>query len=83
MPEPSDEPLDAVSRRTLLAASGVAVAGAAGHLSGRAAAQSTPQGTFPADSDEPLLRIRADRIQYVPRTSDPSSPDGGTTWVVE
>jgi len=57
--------------------------GSAGLLSlmfGSAAAQT---GEFPAASDPALLRIRADRVRYVPRSSDPSSPDGGTKWVID
>lgn len=76
------KPFESVSRRTLITAIGIAGAGAAGHLTGRAAAQ-TPSGTFPIQGEDPLLKIRADRIRYIPRSSDPSSPDGGTTWVVQ
>ena len=69
-----------LGRRRLLAASGLAAAGAAGYLSGRASAQSSPSGTFPASGSDPLLKIRADRIRLVPRSSDPSSPDDGELW---
>jgi len=69
------------TRRTLLTAIGIAGAGAAGHFVGTA--QAAPTGTFPESTDDPLLKIRADRIRFIPRTSDPSSPDGGTMWVVE
>jgi len=39
-----------------------------------------PSGTFPAPTDDPLLKIRADRVRLVGRTSDPSSPTDGTMW---
>lgn len=66
------------TRRALLTAIGIAGAGAAGHLTGRASA--APTGTWPAAGDDPLLKLRADRLRLVPRTSDPSSPDDGTLW---
>lgn len=69
------------TRRALLAATAAAGVGASGVFAGRVSA--APTGTFPATTDDPLLKIRADRIRFIPRTSDPSSPDGGTMWVVE
>lgn len=71
----------AVTRRALIAAVGVAGAGASGFVVGSASA--APTGVFPESTDDPLLRLRADRIRMIPRTSDPSSPAGGTMWVVE
>lgn len=65
-------------RRFLATAAGVAGAGAVGAWAGLAEAQ--PSGTFPASTDDPLLKIRADRVRLVGRTSDPSSPDDGTMW---
>jgi len=70
-------------RRVLASAVGVAAAGAAGVSFAAGTASADPSGTFPVDSDPPLTKIRADRIRFVPRTSDPSSPAGGTMWVVE
>lgn len=71
------------SRRSVLkAAVALAGAGAAGvYATGSATAQ--PSGTFPEAGEDPLLKIRADRVRFVPRSSDPSSPTGGTMWVVE
>lgn len=73
---------DGTSRRRVLTWTGGTVLAAygVGHYSGRATAQTTPSGTFPADTDDPLLKIRTDRIEHVPRSSDPSSPDDGTLW---
>jgi len=65
-------------RRLLTTAAGVAGAGALGAYSGLAGAQ--PSGTFPASTEDPLLKIRADRIRLVGRTSDPSSPTDGELW---
>ena len=78
----SEEQSDEIElgRRRLLAASGLAAAGAAGYMTGRASAQSSPSGTFPASGSDPLLKIRADRIRLVPRSSDPSSPNDGELW---
>jgi len=75
--------LERASRRQILAsAAGIAAAGAAG-VTFAGSATAAPTGTFPISSDPALLKIRADRIRFVPRTSDPSAPDGGTMWVVE
>jgi len=73
---PNDE--ESTTRRALLTAIGIAGAGAAGHFVGTA--QAAPTGTFPAATDDPLLKLRADRLRLVPRSSDPSSPDDGTLW---
>jgi hypothetical protein len=66
------------TRRALLAATAAAGLGASGFFAGRASA--APTGTFPATGDDPLLKLRADRLRLIPRTSDPSSPDDGTLW---
>ena len=67
------------TRRQLIRGAAVAGAGAISltAATGSAAAQS---GTLPVSSDDPLLKIRADRMVLVPRTSDVSSPADGTTW---
>jgi hypothetical protein len=66
------------TRRALLTAIGIAGAGASGHFTGRASA--APTGTWPEATDDPLLKLRTDRLRLVPRSSDPSSPDDGTVW---
>jgi hypothetical protein len=66
------------TRRALLAALGAAGLGASGYFVGSASA--APSGTFPETTDDPLLKLRADRLRLVPRSSDPSSPDDGTLW---
>jgi hypothetical protein len=66
------------TRRALMGAVAAAGLGASGFFAGRASA--APTGTFPATGDDPLLKLRADRLRLVPRTSDPSSPDDGTLW---
>jgi len=69
-----------VSRRSVLAkAAGIAAAGALG-IYATDTASAAPTGTFPEAADDPLLKIRADRVRWVPRTSDPTSPDNGTAW---
>jgi len=72
------EQMDSLTRRAFTAAAGLAAAGAAAYFTGTA--EAAPAGTFPQSSDDPLLKIRADRIRYAGRTSDPSSPADGTTW---
>ncbi len=75
--------LEQLSRRRMLAsAAGIAAAGAAG-ISFAGSASADPSGTFPTPGDDPLLKIRADRVRLVPRTSDPASPDDGTEWYNE
>jgi len=71
-----DEP--STTRRALLGAVTAAGIGASSYFAGRASA--APSGTFPATGDDPLLKLRADRLRLVPRSSDPSSPDDGTLW---
>lgn len=72
-----NEELDSASRRQLLAAVGVAAAGATGYFAGSASA-ATPAGTV-GTSTNPYLRAYVDTIAFVD-TSDPSSPDDGTLW---
>jgi hypothetical protein len=74
----SDDQTQTVSRRRVIAGIGVASVGAAGYLTGRAAAD--PSGVFPIATEDPLLKVRADRIVLVERTSDPSSPSDGELW---
>lgn len=74
---------EGVSRRSVIAsASAIASLGAIGVYASDSVS-AAPSGTFPAETEDPLLRLRADRLRFVPRTSDPSSPAGGTMWVVE
>jgi len=69
-----------VDRREVLAALGIATAGAAGFYGGSETARAAPSGTFPQSSDDPLKKIRANQIRLVPRSSDPSDPDNGVMW---
>lgn len=75
-----DNDQDELTRRKVLAsAAGIAAAGAFG-VYATGTADAAPSGTFPETTDDPLLKIRADRIRLIGRTSDPSSPDNGTMW---
>lgn len=72
-----------VSRRQVVASAAAAAGlGVLGVYSSDVVS-AAPTGTFPEPTDDPLLRLRADRIRFIPRSSDPSSPAGGTRWVVE
>lgn len=63
-------------RSVIAAAAGIAGAGAMGvYATGTASA--APSGTFPDSGDDPLAKIRADRIRYIARTSQPSAPASG------
>jgi len=66
------------TRRRVLAAATAASLGAVGLFTQSAAA--APTGTFPEASADPLKKIRADRVRWVGRQSDPGSPTDGTTW---
>lgn len=67
------------SRRSVISAAvGIAAAGAVG-VYATGAAEAAPSGTFPVSTEDPLLKIRADRVRLVPRSTDPSVNDG-TTW---
>jgi hypothetical protein len=78
MTEDSSETDPELTRRALLAATGAAAVGAAGYATGRASA--APTDVYPVSGEDPLLKIRADRIVLIERTSDPSSPSDGTLW---
>lgn len=78
------EPEREVTRRQVLAAAaGAAAAGAAGYSvgteTGSAQSASGQVGTLA----DPYLRVNVDRLVLVPRTSDPSSPEDGSTWYNE
>jgi len=75
-----DEPIDdnSIERRALL--TGLAGLGAAGvFATGRASAQSTPDGDIGTVAN-PYLRAHVDRIRFVPRSSDLSNVSNGTIW---
>ncbi|QLD84610.1 hypothetical protein HWV23_02705 [Natronomonas halophila] len=76
----NDDPDELSRRRVLAGAAGIAAAGAAGFYAGAETVEAAPQGVFPVESDDPLEKLRADRIRLVPRTTDPSSPDAGELW---
>lgn len=65
-------------RRVLAGLVGAAAAGAMGVtvFPGPAAA-ATPRGTYPAEYDDPLLKIRVDRVRYLTRSSKPPTPSSG------
>jgi hypothetical protein len=81
--DPETDPESVSRRRVLASAAGLAAAGAAGFYTGAETASADPSAVYPVSGEDPLLKVRADRIQYIPRSSDPSSPAGGTTWVVD
>lgn len=66
-------------RAVLISAAAAASVGALG-VYGTQTVAADPSGTFPESGDDPLLKIRADRVRWIGRTSDPSSPDDGETW---
>lgn len=67
------------TRRSLLRGAAAAGVGAVSLAAVANTAAANPNGTFPVITDDPLLKIRADRVRYIGRTSDPSD-GGGTTW---
>lgn len=72
-----EEEQDETTRRALLAAIGIAGAGAAGYGVGNAEAAASGEVGTPTN---PYLRAYVDRMVWIGRTSDPSSPDDGTVW---
>lgn len=65
--------------RHLARAAGIAGAGAITATAATETAAADPQGVLEATSSgDSLLKIRADRIVLVPRTTDVSSPADGT-----
>jgi len=75
-----DDSIDEERRRLLRSATAVAAAGALGVYVGSETAKADPQGVYPVATDDPLLKMRADRIRLVERSTDPSSPDNGEIW---
>lgn len=70
-----------MSRRAVLAtAVGIAGAGAAGHLTGRAAADDGSASGTIGTASNPAMRVYVDTYHFHERTSDPSSPSDGTIW---
>jgi len=79
--DPDSKETALIDRRDILvSAAAMAGAGSLGVVVGSSGVAAAPTGTFPASSDDPLLKIRADRIRLIGRTSDPSTPDDGTIW---
>ena len=68
------------TRRGAIAALGAA--GAAGLLGVNAVrdVEAAPSGTFPAEIYEALETTRADRVQLIPRSSDPTDIADGGLW---
>lgn len=78
--ESTDDGMNRTRRNVIVGLAGLGAAGA--FATGRATAQSAPDGNIGTPSN-PYLRAYIDRQVYVGRTSDPSSPDDGTTWYRE
>jgi len=74
------EDADSKSRRGFLKVLGGLGIGGLASAVYSTTAEAAPTGTFPTSTDDALERIRANRFGFVPRTSDPSSPDDGTEW---
>lgn len=68
-------------RRKVILGLGAATVGAAFSV-GRASGQSSPEGEIGTPSN-PYRVAYVDRVSYVGRTSDPSTPDDGTGWYRE
>jgi len=64
-------------RRTVIRGGVVAATLGALGIYGVGSAAADPQGVYPVESDDPFEKIRADRIRYVSRTSQPSAPSSG------
>lgn len=64
-------------RRVLAGMTGVAAAGAMGLTAFAGSATAAPSGAFPVETDDPLFKLRLDRLRYIGRTSTPSSPSSG------
>jgi hypothetical protein len=65
------------SRRVVLrSAAAIAGLGALG-IYGVGSAAADPEGVYPVSSEDPFKKIRADRIRYISRSSQPSAPSSG------
>lgn len=75
----SDSESETTRRRFLAGAVGFGIGAAAVGTYAVGEAQAAPTGTFPEATDAPLLKIRADRVRLIGRTTDPTADDG-TLW---
>lgn len=79
-PADDTEEIETRRRELLTSAAAIAGAGAIGAYVGTTNSEAAPTGTFPESTDDALLKIRADRVRWIGRTSDPSSPNDGVSW---
>lgn len=63
-------------RRVIRSGAAIAALGALG-IYGVGSAAADPQGVYPVESADPFKKIRADRIRYISRSSQPSAPSSG------
>ena len=80
MTDDNSDETDSTRRGLLVGVAGLGAAGLFG--AGRASAESAPEGEVGRESN-PYLRAHVDRVRFVGRTSDPSSPADGTGWYRE
>lgn len=64
-------------RRVLAGMAGVAAAGAMGLTAFSGSAAAAPSGTFPIESDDPLLKTRVDRVRLISQSGEPEAPSSG------
>jgi hypothetical protein len=76
----SETLIDEERRRILASLAGIAGAGALGVYAGAETVQAAPQGTYPKPTEPALLKLRADRVRLVERSSDPSGANDGEIW---
>lgn len=69
---------NSTTRRQLIRGAAVAGAGAISLTAGAGSAAAQTGVVESTSAGDPLLKIRADRMVLVPRTSDVSSPSDGT-----
>ena len=65
------------TRRRLIRGAAIAGAGTVSLAAAAGTAAAAPSGTYPVESDDPLFKLRLDRLRYIERTSTPSSPGSG------
>lgn len=64
-------------RRVLAGMAGVAAAGAMGLTAFSGSAAAAPSGTYPVETDDPLLKTRVDRVRFISRSGKPDAPSSG------
>lgn len=69
------------TRRRLIRGAAIAGAGTVSLAAAAGTAAAAPAGTYPVESDDPLLKTRVDRFRFITRSDRPADPSTGRVIV--